>query len=162
MSSPDLQFRDTVRPSDARRVREIVASSGNFNRDEIEIAVELVEARLQKGPASGYHFVFAEQQARTVGYACFGPIPATTESFDLYWIAVHQGFRNQGIGRALLQESERAIARLGGRRIYVETSSRPQYHPTRAFYQRCGYRLEAELMDFYAPGDGKCIYLKVL
>ena len=30
--------------------------------------------------------------------------------------------------------------RAGGRRIYVETSSRGQYEPTRAFYERYGYR----------------------
>jgi hypothetical protein len=44
----------------------------------------------------------------------------------------------------------------------VETSSRPLYEPTRRFYLACGYRLEAQLEDFYAPGDGKVIFLKVL
>jgi hypothetical protein len=46
--------------------------------------------------------------------------------------------------------------------VYAETSSRPQYEPTRSFYRACGYRLEARLEDFYAPGDGKVIFLKVL
>ena len=34
------------------------------------------------------------------------------------------------------------------------------YEATRAFYERTGYALEATLVDFYAPGDGKCIYVK--
>ncbi len=46
--------------------------------------------------------------------------------------------------------------------VYVETSTRPQYAPTRSFYLACGYHLVAELPDFYAPRDGKAIFLKIL
>jgi hypothetical protein len=55
---------------------------------------------------------------------------------------------------------EQRIPELGGTRIYVETSSRAQYEPTRAFYERRAYRKEVVLEDFYAPGDGKVIYVK--
>ena len=54
------------------------------------------------------------------------------------------------------------MAAAGRTRVYVETSTRPQYLPTRAFYLACGYELAAELVDFYAPGDGKAVFLKVL
>jgi ribosomal protein S18 acetylase RimI-like enzyme len=40
--------------------------------------------------------------------------------------------------------------------------SKDQYEPTRRFYERCGYRKEAELPHFYAPNDAKIIYLKIL
>jgi hypothetical protein len=46
--------------------------------------------------------------------------------------------------------------------MYVETSSRPQYGPTRTFYRRLGYRSAAELPDFYGPGDGQVIFAKQL
>jgi hypothetical protein len=46
--------------------------------------------------------------------------------------------------------------------VYVETSGRRDYAPTRAFYERAGYRPEARLADFYAPGDDKWIYVKPL
>ena len=68
--------------------------------------------------------------------------------------------RRRGIGKALLQMSEEIISK-GGQRIYVETSSRAQYEPTRKFYRSCGYQEEAMLSDFYAPGDDKVIYVKV-
>jgi hypothetical protein len=54
------------------------------------------------------------------------------------------------------------MAQRGARRIYADTSSRPQYEPTRRFYEACGYRREAFLADFYAPGDGKIIFGKEL
>jgi ribosomal protein S18 acetylase RimI-like enzyme len=157
-----LVFRDTPRGADIGRVREMVDATRFFSPEESAVAVELVDDRLARGPASDYRFVFAEHEERTVGYACFGRIPLTLASFDLYWIVVDPAAQGRGLGRALLAESERRIALEGGRRIYVETSSRAQYDPTRAFYERCGYAVAATLESFYAPGDGKVIYLKVL
>ncbi|MBE3064919.1 MAG: GNAT family N-acetyltransferase [Spirochaetes bacterium] len=162
MSEPSITYRDTVADTDPASVRAITQSSGFFYPDEIDTAVELVEERLAKGLKSGYHFIFAEENGRTVGYSCFGPIACTKSSFDHYWLAVVNDARGRGLGTALIGATERAIAGLGGTRIYLETSSRPLYDPTRAFYAARAYTLEAELRDFYGPGDAKVIYVKVL
>jgi D-alanine-D-alanine ligase len=155
-------FRYEPTDSDRQRVREIVDSSGFFHREEVDVAVELVDERLARGPASGYHFVFAEIDGRTWGYACYGHIAVTRASFDLYWIAVDKNYQGKGLGRILLDESERLIQAAGGRRVYIETSNRELYQPTRGFYDRCGYQLEAILKEFYGPGDDKAIYVKAL
>lgn len=158
-----MTFRYQPRPADRQAVERIVASSGFFAPHEIAVAVELVDDRLARGPASEYFFVFADgAQGRTWGYTCYGPITVTQGSYDLYWIAVDQTYRGKGLGRALLEESERLIRAAGGRRLYIETSNREQYASTRGFYLRCGYTLEALLKDFYAPGDDKAIYVKGL
>jgi ribosomal protein S18 acetylase RimI-like enzyme len=156
-----IALREEVRPSDAAAVRDVVASTKFFYDHEIDVAVELVDERLAKGLTSGYFFVFAEFEGRVAGYSCYGPIACTTHSYDLYWIAVHSDFQGRGLGRLLLAESEKRIAAAGGRRIYVETSGREQYQPTRSFYEHCGYRREAVLKEFYGPGDDKIVYLKV-
>jgi D-alanine-D-alanine ligase len=153
-------LRRDVRADDPKNVRDITESAGFFYAEEVGTAVELVEERLAKGAASGYSFVFADDRGRTMGYACFGPIACTRASFDLYWIAVHADGRGKGLGTLLLDECERLIREAGGRRIYVETSSRPLYEPTRAFYLARGYREEARLTDFYGPDDAKVIYVK--
>lgn len=155
-------IRNTIDSNDIELVRDIVSSTGFFSDEEINIACELVEERLLKGEMSGYYFIFVEEEGRTIGYSCFGPIPATKLSFDLYWIAVHQDYQNRGLGKVLLKESEKEIARFGGKRIYVETSGRKKYISTRKFYLACNYKEEAVLEDFYAPGDAKYLYLKVL
>lgn len=160
MSDEAYPFRTEVNPADVDNVRSIVESSGFFSEEETEIAVELVQERLTKGDQSGYYFVFLENAGETIGYSCFGRIPFTKASYDLYWIAVHDSCRGKGIGRKLLAETEAEIARLGGERIYLDTSSRAQYDPTRGFYSRCGYRQEAVLKDFYASGDSKVIFAK--
>jgi ribosomal protein S18 acetylase RimI-like enzyme len=140
-------------------VRQIVASTNLFRPGEIDVAVELVETRLAKGAPSGYELLFAEQAGEVVGYACFGPNSLTVGSWDLYWIAVSPAVQGNGIGRLLLDEVQRHVAAAGGGRIYIETSHRADYAATRGFYERCGYRLEAVLEDFYAPGDSKAIYV---
>lgn len=155
-------LRHDVRPGDGEHVRRLVSSSGFFRLDEIPVAVELLEETLQKGAASGYSFVFAEIDDRPVGYACFGLIPCTLASYDLYWIAVQDECRGRGIGRALLARAESSVAAAGGRSIFVETSTRELYEPTRRFYERSGYERVATLDDFYAEGDGKAIFRKKL
>jgi len=155
-----VTLRGDVRAGDPIVVRDITESTGFFYAEEVATAVELVEERLAKGPASGYSFVFAEEEGRTLGYAYVGPTACTKASFDLYWIAVHADARGKGLGTLLLDESERLIRAAGGRRVYIETSSRPLYEPTRAFYLARGYREEARLEDFYGPGDAKVVYAK--
>jgi GNAT superfamily N-acetyltransferase len=162
MSGGLIVFREDVVPNDVPVVRSITESTGFFAAEEVDIAVELVEERLAKGLRSGYHFIFAEQDGVPVGYTSYGPIACTTESFDLFWIVVDARFRGKGLGTTLLERSEAAIAALGGSRVYVETSARPLYEPTRGFYLARGYRLIAEMEDFYAPGDAKDVFLKVL
>jgi len=158
----EIYFRESVTTADEQNVRRIVQSTGFFSLDEVTIAEELVMERLHKGLESGYHFLFADFNDQTIAYSCFGPIPATRFSYDLYWIAVHDHWRGKGIGRNVLEASEKAIKKLGGQRIYAETSGREQYQPTRAFYSSCGYKEEAVLEDFYAPGDAKYFYVKSL
>jgi ribosomal protein S18 acetylase RimI-like enzyme len=170
LTAPAVTFRRDLRASDLSAVRQIVESTGYFSEAEAGVAVELAEERLRRGNASGYHFVFADAAphaahrgtAATIGYVCFGEIPCTVGSYDLYWIVVHADHRGRGVGRLLLAEAERLIAKSGGRRVYVETAGRPKYEPTRAFYRACGYIEEAALPDFYAPGDAKVIFSRSL
>lgn len=160
MDLKEVRCRRDVRTSDRDDVREIVHSTGFFTPEEVDIALELVDETLARGRQSGYSFLFAEQAGRVLGYTCFGPIIGTAGSYDLYWIAVHGLYHRKGVGRLILGRSETLMAQEGCRRVYVETSSRSKYAPTRSFYERCGYDRVASLKDFYAPGDDKIVYCK--
>jgi len=157
-----MEIRTDLRREDRAPLEAMLRATGFFNVAEIEVALELVDDRLANGERSHYRFLVLEDGGEVKGYACWGPIPGTVASADLYWIAVHPGSQGKGLGSALLEAAEASIVREGRTRVYLETSTRAQYKPTRSFYLRCGYQIVAELEDFYAPGDGKAIFLRVL
>jgi len=160
---PKPQWRSSVRPGDAEAVRRLVEATGYFNAEETVVAGDLVQEHLAKGEASGYFFLFADNAGAgegLAGYACFGPVPGTADSFDLYWIAVAPEHQGQGLGRRLLARAEADMAARGARNIYAETSSRGQYLPTRRFYEKNGYAVCARLAGFYQADDDKIIYTK--
>ncbi len=159
---PGAAFRYEARAQDAEDVRVMTTATGFFHSYEVDVAVELVDDRLAKDVSSEYSFVFLEKNNRLIGYTCYGLIPCTESSYDIYWIVVHPDFQRKGIGRIILAETERLIGNAGGRRIYIDTSQSEKYIPTHAFYHRCGYVFESILKDFYAPGDGKVICCKII
>jgi len=155
-------MRKTVMLSDVAGVKRIVRSTGFFSESEIEMAGELVETYLAQGKKSGYRFLFLEEEDQLIGFACYGEISCTNHRYDLYWIAVDPEKQGKGLGGKILEEAESEIRGLGGQKVYIETSSRPQYLPTRKFYRARGYQEEAQLKDFYGWGDNKVIFSKVL
>ncbi len=141
-------------------LERLTAAAGLFRPDEVAIAVELLDDALAGD--DDYRFLGAYAGDELVGYACWGPTPGTTGTFDLYWIVVDPVRQGTGVGTALLEAVEDRLTTDNGRLIVVETSSRPEYAPTRAFYERRGYAQAARLPGYYAPGDDLVIYLKDL
>jgi ribosomal protein S18 acetylase RimI-like enzyme len=165
------------------RIAEILRNTRVFNREEIAVALELFDegvgdrglriadlsahpqSALPEGrprnPRSDYLFLGAfTAEEVLVGYACWGPTPATDRTWDLYWIAVDAALQGAGIGTILLEEVERRLVGQHARMLIAETSSRSDYAATRAFYERRGYAEVARVRDFYAPGDDRIVFVK--
>lgn len=157
-----ISLREIPVESDVTGIEKILISSDFFSTEEILVAQSLVREKLILGNSSTYQFLFAVNTDSVIGFTCFGHIPLTASSFDLYWLAVHDEQRGKGLGAQLLRNVETSVIRLGGTHLYVDTSSRTQYIPTRNFYEHMGYQRGAFLPDFYRPDDGKVIYYKRL
>jgi GNAT superfamily N-acetyltransferase len=173
-----VQLRELT-PADVARVVELTRDTGVFRDEEITIAEEVVrEAVVPVGageadnsdrldrpdrldPDRPYFALGAEVDGRIVGWICWGATPCTVATWDLYWMAVDPEVHGQGVGTALLEEMEH---RLSGRArlIVIDTSGRPDYAPTRAFYRARGYQTAAVVRDFYALGDDQVIFSKRL
>ncbi len=150
------------KPADRVRVAEIVHASGVFRPAEVDIALEVFDSAVAR-PGADYHAVGAyDETDRLAGFACYGPTPGTEGTWDLYWIAVDPAGQRQGVGHRLMDACEQAIAAAGGRLVVVETSSRADYGPTRAFYQALDYQATARIPGFYAPRDDLIVYTKRL
>ena len=152
------------------RIREVVAedrndllgileATGVFRDYEINVADEVIQDSV-KTPSSYRSCCFINETDRAIGYVCWGPVPCTSGTFDLYWIAVHPDFQGYGIGKQLLQHAEADARKQGGRLMLIETSSVSEYEGTRSFYLRNGYNLLATIPDFYRQGDNKIVYGK--
>jgi ribosomal protein S18 acetylase RimI-like enzyme len=174
-----------ISAADRPRVAEILRGSKVFSAAEIDVALELFDESIEdRGPRTegarhqhrdaklallpqssvlgpDYLFLGAfTPEEILVGYACWGPTPATDRTWDLYWIAVDTALQGAGIGTILLEEVERRLVGQHARLLIVETSSRSDYAASRAFYERRGYNETARVRDFYAPGDDRIIFLK--
>ena len=143
------------RPQHRQSLDALVRATNVFSEAEIAVAVELYDST-----DPDYAFVGAFQGQSLVGYACYGPTPGTDRGFDLYWIAVDPSAQNAGVGGALLQDVERRVSADNARLMFIETSSRDAYAPTRRFYTRHGYAEVARVAGFYAPGDDRIVYTK--
>jgi ribosomal protein S18 acetylase RimI-like enzyme len=158
-----MGYRSVLDVADVDLVEAVTRATGFFSEEEVGIARELAGENVNKGElASGYWFLVLDAPGAKVldAYACFGPVPGTKASFDLYWIVVSPSAQGRGVGRSLLAAVEERVRAMGGKRLYADTSSRAQYAPTRAFYERTGFVQVALLEDFYDDGDGKVMYLK--
>ena len=133
-----------------------------FKPSELVVAEEVIDSYLRAPRNSDYYILVAEDDSALVGYICYGPTPMTEGTWDLYWNAVAQGKRHQGIGSALMKSAEKEIIRAKGRLVLVETSSTPAYEASRRLHIGHGYEIVARIPDFYAPGDDKLILLKRL
>ena len=147
-----------ITEGDLKDIEEILRSSGFFYEFEIETALEIADDTLDRG---GYSWLLMKDEDGVVAFANYGKNAFSTHSWDLYWIAVHEKSRHKKLGKELLKAIEDDVREAGAGILWIETSGRPLYAPTEAFYQRNGYTLQASLKDFYAVGDPKQIYSKV-
>jgi ribosomal protein S18 acetylase RimI-like enzyme len=151
-----------MRAGDKAALMDLLRSTPEFKAAELTVAEEVLDSYLATGPSSGYRIIVAENAGTLVGYVCFGETPLTDGTWDMYWIAVAPTYKGQGIGTRMVRFAENAIRRRGGRMLLVETSTTAGYAATRRFYERQGYCRVGDIPDFYAPGDGRIIYQKLL
>ncbi len=147
--------------SDRDRVGQIVQATGVFRSSEVAIALEVFDEAVAR-PGSDYFGLGAYERDRLIAFTLYGHTPGTESTWDLYWIVVDPHGHRRGIGRQLMNATEAAIFENGGGLIVVETSSRPDYGPTRAFYDALGYHRAASIPDYYARGDDLIAFTKRL
>ena len=148
--------------TDVAAIRSILEGTDVFSVDEVAVAVELMEIFLNDPTQKDYHIFTAVEAEEIIGYVCVGPTPLTSGTYDLYWIAVKGLHQSHGIGSQLLEFTERFVQSQGGRLLIAETSSRPQYDKTRAFYVNHCFSEISRIKDYYSPRDDLVIYGKYL
>lgn len=150
-----------MKAADRPAVVDIVEDVGNFNPAEIDVALELIDLYLNDENQKDYSIIVATDGEETVrAYACWGPVPLTKGTYDLYWIATHPSVQGRGYGRTLMQHIEDRLRGENGRLLVLETSAKESYGDTVRFYRRLGYEEASRIRDFYDVGDDMLIFVK--
>lgn len=143
---------------DRPRIEAMTRAAGLFSDPEIAVALEVFDDSFAD---PDYESAGVAVDGALVGWACWGPTPNQRGTFDLYWIVIDPTRQGSGLGTSLMKEMSR---RIEGRAkvVLIETSSRPDYAPTRSFYLKHGYRQIGIEVDHYGPGDDLVRYAKGL
>jgi ribosomal protein S18 acetylase RimI-like enzyme len=160
---PEVEIRlRGLEPRDRDPIVRILSGAGVFRDEEVAVGLELVDESLHPRPDTDYAWFVAEVGVELAGFACYGPVPLTDATYDLYWIAVAPAFRGSPVAARLDDAVTSAVSALGGRWLLAETSSTPPYEPARRFYLKRGYEVLSVLPDFYRLGDDRVTYGKRL
>lgn len=149
-----------LKPDDVPEIESILRKIKNFSEEEVNVAMELVNAAASDPNQTDYNVFVYEDGSEIIGYHCTGKRPLTDAVYDLYWIVTNPDFENKGIGKTLIEHAENFVMKNKGRWLLAETSSRDSYEGTRNFYLRNNYSILSEINDFYSMGDRLIIFGK--
>lgn len=148
----------SLRPSDREPLIGLIRATEMFSDAEVNIALELIDAVLDRPGQPDYLINVYEAGGEVLGYYCIGPTPGTEGTFDLYWIVVARAAQGAGIGGALDRHARELVRSQGGRLMIAETSSTPRYDATRRFYKGRGYEEVARIKGYYRPDDDLVVF----
>ena len=151
-------FISPVTASDLEAIKPILDATELFPSDMLE---DMIEPFLSDGECTDYWFAY-HRDNRLLGFLFCEQERITLSTWNVLAIAVDPDFQSQGIGEALMTHIEQTLKAAEQSLLLVETSGFPQYDRTRAFYERIGYDREAEIRDYYEPGENKVIFSKSL
>ena len=148
---------------DRARLQSMLIEAQVFTHEEIEVAMELIGIVSKDANQGDYRIdCMANDEDQAIGYVCYGPVPMTQGTFDLYWIVVDPRCQGQGVGSRLLHFLEEVVRERKGRIILIDTSSIPQYEKAQKFYFRHGFQEVARVPDYYYPGNDRITFCKRL
>src|SRR5262245_27603790 len=136
-----------IRCDDVDALVAMAASTRRFKPHEIDVLRDEVFpdyfAELEEGESWTL-----EIDGELQGFTYFGPEPMTVGTWIVWWIVVRPDLQGRGLGKKLLRHAENTVRKAGGRILFIDTSTLPEYESTWNFYLRNGYEREAVLRDF--------------
>ena len=145
-------------PDDIPRLKEIIAATELFPDHLLDDMI----APYFAGENENWLVFEAEDSENIVGLAYYVPEPMTNGTYNALLLAVQAEQQGRGIGAALMTHIEQTLREQNNRILLVETSGLPEFERTRRFYRKIGYEEEARIRDFYAAGEDKIVFRKVL
>lgn len=156
------------KPDDMAAILSIAEAIG-FQLSELDVIRKLLTDYFTDGSgrdvlrnsnAEWFWLMNDEDNDGSIGVAYCELERMTDQTWNLQLIAIHPNHQGQGHGGKLLRHAEETLKARGGRMLLVETLA--SFDLAQAFYRKYGYEEEARIRDFYAAGDDKVVFRKVL
>ncbi len=137
----------------------IVEGGGQFGENALVHVKETLSSYLA---GQSDDFWFTADDGEPVGVAYCAPEAVTDVTWNLLILWSKFDRHGRDFGSALVGHVEKALVKRGTRLLIVETFGLPDFKTTRAFYSKCGFTQEARIRNFFAAGDDKIVYTKLL
>jgi ribosomal protein S18 acetylase RimI-like enzyme len=103
-----------------------------------------------------------ELEGEAAGFCFAVPEKLTDGTWNMLAIAVHPAHQGRGAGSALVKRLETTLIMRSQSVLIADTSGAPEFKLTREFYGKNGYTEEARIRDFWAAGNDKVVFWKLL
>ncbi|MDJ0824335.1 MAG: GNAT family N-acetyltransferase [Rhodobacter sp.] len=143
----------SVTHSDIPSLGVIAEAAGLF---PAEYLPEMIQPSFDGGED---RWLVADRAGAPAGFAFARPEAMTDRVWNILALGVAPEARREGLAKALLKAME---ATLDARLIIIETTQLPEQAAARAIYAGAGYEEEGRIRDFFADGEDKVIFRKVL
>ena len=113
--------------------------------------------------ATGSLWLIATLDGEVAGFVFAAPEPLADRVWNMLALAVAPAHQGEGIGAAITDALEaRLRARQDARMLIVDTSGTENFALAREFYGKHGYAPESRIRDYWAEGDDKVTFRKML
>ena len=150
-----------LRPMEESDVDEVVRIIRLHDSDDARHARRFFNEGLpfSGAPEQGHLVCVEPDEERVVGVSGWGADLGEGEGiYWLGWTYVNPWWQGRGAGRLLFDAVLARVRELGGRKLFVATSSLEAYSAAVRFYERNGFVEEGRLRDFHGPGEHKLIF----
>jgi len=147
-----MMIRPALR-TDIARIGAIAEAAGLFPADYLP---EMIEPGFNDAPDT---WLVAETNDGVQGFAFTRPEEMAERVWNILAIAVDSAARRTGLATALLHTAQEE---LDARMILIDTTQTDDQAGARALYAKEGYDQVAQITDYFAPGEHKITFRKVL
>ncbi|GAB4366317.1 MAG: hypothetical protein Kow0042_06140 [Calditrichia bacterium] len=149
---------------DRLQIYEILQQNEMFLAEDIQTAMERVDSFLFDKKVKQFQIIVAAdgKTEKILGYACFGPDPSVSGSFQLFRLAVSPLAQDQPIEETLLRAVEKEVLRKKGQSIICKIPSHGKYHRLKKFYLQNNFKKQRVIKSYYPSGVDQIILIKNL
>ncbi|MEM8834780.1 MAG: GNAT family N-acetyltransferase [Planctomycetota bacterium] len=141
---------------------ELGRSSGLFEDEQVQALADIIRRHFAGQSERQEIWVGAFDGREAHGLAYGASEMMTDRVWNLLFVAVRPDQRGSGIGNTLIEAVEERLRRLDTRMVIVETTNGADFVAARGLYTKHGYEQEGTVRDFYAQGQDKITFRKLL